>query len=112
MKIEHVNVSLDKSQLVIGYQNAKCPTYVVDGREKSQHAQPEPHEYVNDLIEEIDAQNALNSPIVRVANFSYLKVAISHSGKMSQLVPLLATQQHLNDLYAERVIIISNETIE
>jgi hypothetical protein len=64
------------------------------------------------LIEKIDAQNTLHGPIVLIADLSNLKITIGDARKMPQLVPLLSTQQHINNLEAKRVIIIANKSIQ
>jgi len=64
VKIVNVQMSFDKAQFVARYQKLKRPRYVIDNREQRQYAQPKPHEYVNDLVEEIYSQHALHSPIV------------------------------------------------
>ena len=48
-------MSLDEAKFVTTYKKPKRPGNVVDYGKQSQYAQPKPHEYVNDLVEKINA---------------------------------------------------------
>ena len=112
IKVIDVQMALHKSELVRRYEQAKRPRYVVDYRKERQYAQPEPHEYINDLVEEVYTQHTLHRPVVRVANLAYLKVTVGDAREMSQLVPFLTAEKHLDDFDAERVIVIADEAIQ
>ena len=107
-----VEMASHEPELVVAAEQAHAPGDVVGGGGERQHAQPEPHEDVDDLVEEVDAQHALHRPVVRVAHLAYLEVAEGDARKVTQLVPLLATQQHADDLDAERVVVVANERVE
>ncbi len=108
----NIQMPLDKAQPVAGHNDAHRPRQKVNEREDGQKAQPEPHEYVDDLVEKVYAQDTLHRPVVRVADLPDLEVAVGDAREVAHLVPLLATQQHLEDLDAKGVVVVANEAVE
>ncbi len=65
-------MAFDEAELVARYEQTGRPSEVVHDGQHGQDAQPEPHENVDDLVEEVDAEHALHCPVVLVANLANL----------------------------------------
>ena len=74
--------------------------------------QPEPHEDVDLLVEEVDGQHALHAVAVVVGHLADLEVAHGHPGEAARGRPLRARHQVLQHLEPVQVVVRRQEGVQ